>query len=66
MERKQLTSEAIMTMAEVARLNLPKERFQLQADTLNEIFQMLDIIGNLHLGETVPAFVYKAKWEDKS
>lgn len=63
MERCPLNTEEISTLARAARLNLPGERNQLQAEVLNGIFQMLDSLDDVQLGETSPAFSYKAKWE---
>ena len=64
MERKPVTKEDIAVLAKVTRLNLPKERRQLQADTMNGIFQMLDALDDGNLGETPPAFAFRAAWGD--
>ncbi len=64
MERKPVTSDDIAVLAKTTRLNLPENRNQLQADTMNSIFQMLDSLDDDALGETSPAFfTYRAKWE---
>ncbi len=63
-ERKPVTVAEIEVMARMARLNLPTERRALQAETVTGIFQMLDALDDGSLGETAPAFAYRAKWED--
>lgn len=63
MERKAVTPQDIATLAKVTRLNLPQDRLQLQAETMNGIFQMLDALDGVALGETSPAIAYRAKWE---
>ena len=63
MQRRTLSTEEIRTLAGIARLNLPEERYSLQADTLNSIFQMLDTLDDVCLGETSPASTFQAKWE---
>ena len=63
MERKPLNVDDIATLAKTARLDLPEDRYALQAETLTGIFQMLDALDGVELGETPPAFAYRAKWE---
>jgi Asp-tRNA(Asn)/Glu-tRNA(Gln) amidotransferase C subunit len=65
MERCTLNAEDIATLAGVARLNLSDDRNRLQAEVLNGIFQMLDTLDEVQLGETSPAFSFHAKWEDR-
>ena len=65
-ERKPVTEADIEVMARMARLDLPAARRALQAETMNGIFQMLDALDDGNLGETAPAFAFRARWEDAS
>lgn len=65
MKRTPLTKEDIAALSKAARLELPKERVEPLAETLDGVFQMLDSLDDVELGETAPAFAYRAKWEGK-
>ncbi|MHA1559612.1 MAG: hypothetical protein ACTSWI_02955 [Alphaproteobacteria bacterium] len=65
MDRIPVTKEEIATLAKAARLDLPEDRKQLLAETMGEIFQLLDSLDGVELGETAPAFSYRAKWEHR-
>jgi len=62
MERKTVTTKDIEALAKSARLNLPVSRYQLQAETMDGIFQMLDSLEPIPLSETSPAIAFRAKW----
>lgn len=50
--------------ARVANLPLTAQRAKQLVPVMDEIFQMLDALKQLSLGEAAPAFAYQAKWED--
>ena len=66
MDRKPVTKEDIAVLAKVTRLNLAENRTQLQADTMNGIFQMLDALDDGNLGETAPSIAFHATWDSKA
>jgi len=63
MDRIPPTKQEIATLAKAARLDLPEDRTRLLAETMDGIFQLLDSLDGVDLGETPPAFAYRAKWE---
>ena len=65
MDRIPVTKQAIATLTQAARLDLPEDRTQLMAETMDEIFELLDTLDGVELGETPPAFAYRAKWEGR-
>ena len=65
MDRIPVKKEDIATLAKAARLDLPEDRTQLMAETMDGIFQLLDTLDGFELGETPPAFAYRAKWEGR-
>ncbi len=65
MNRSPVTKEEIATLAKAARLDLTEDRTQLLAETMDGIFQLLDSLNGVELGETAPAFAYRAKWEGR-
>jgi len=66
MDRKAVTNEDIAILAKSTRLNLPESRYELQAEFMNGIFQMLDSLDQIPSGETSPANIYRANWEDRN
>jgi len=62
MDRTPVSKQEIATLAKAARLDLPEDRAQLMAETMDGIFQLLDSLDGVELGETAPAFAYRAKW----
>jgi aspartyl/glutamyl-tRNA(Asn/Gln) amidotransferase C subunit len=65
MERIPVTKEEVAALAKTARLDLAEDRTQLMAETMEGIFQLLDSLDEVELGETAPAFAYRAKWEGR-
>ncbi|MBT3331725.1 MAG: hypothetical protein HOK21_22395 [Rhodospirillaceae bacterium] len=65
MQRTPVKKEDIAAMAKAARLDIPEGRAELLVETMDEVFQMLDSLDGVELGETAPAFAYRAKWEGK-
>lgn len=65
MDRTPVTKQDIATLAKAARLDLPEDRTQLMAETMDDIFRMLDTLDGVALGETPPAFAFRAKWEGR-
>jgi len=65
MNRIPVTKEEIETLAKAARLDLPEKRRQLLAETMDGIYQNLASLDSVKLGETAPAFSYRAKWEGR-
>ena len=65
MNRIPVTEEEIEMLAKAALLNLPEKRRQLLAETMDGIHQILASLDSVELGETAPAFSYRAKWEGR-
>jgi len=65
MNRIPLTEEEIDLLAKAARLDLPEKRRRLVAETMDEIYQILDSLDSVELGESAPAFAYRAKREGR-
>ena len=49
--------------ARLANLPLSPERAAQLVPAMDGVFQMLDALNQGALGETAPAFAYRAKWE---
>lgn len=54
----------ILAAARLANLPLTAQRAEQLAPIMDDIFQMLDALGQLSLGEAAPACAYQAKWGD--
>ena len=54
---------ALTVVAGHARLAIPPERAALLAPALDGVLELLDSLDAIRLGETAPAFTYRAKWE---
>jgi Asp-tRNA(Asn)/Glu-tRNA(Gln) amidotransferase C subunit len=65
MKRIPVAKEEIPTLAKAARLDLAEDRTQIVAETMDGIYQLLDSLDGVELGETAPAFAYRAKWEGR-
>ena len=65
MQRIPITTDEIATLAKAARLDLPTERQELLAETMAGIFELLDSLDSVDIGETAPAMAFHAKWEDQ-
>jgi Asp-tRNA(Asn)/Glu-tRNA(Gln) amidotransferase C subunit len=65
MRRIPITTDEIATLAKTARLDLPTERHELLVETMTGIFELLDSLDGVELGETAPAMAFNAKWEDQ-
>jgi Asp-tRNA(Asn)/Glu-tRNA(Gln) amidotransferase C subunit len=48
----------------LANLPLTAQRAEQLVPVMDDIFQMLDSLEQLSLGEAAPAFAYLAKWKD--
>ena len=65
MNRIPVTEKEIKLLAKAARLDLPEKRRQLVAETMDGIYQILASLDSVELGETAPAFAYRATWEGR-
>ncbi len=65
MDRSKLTTQDIAALAKSARLDLSEERIAVQTEVMPGIFQMLDALDEVPVGETAPAFAYRAKWSNQ-
>jgi Asp-tRNA(Asn)/Glu-tRNA(Gln) amidotransferase C subunit len=54
----------IEAAARLANLPLTAQRAEQLVPVMDDIFQMLDALEQLSLGEAAPAFAYQAKWGD--
>ena len=62
-KRTPTNAGTLTTLAGHARLALPPERASALAPALDEVLELLDSLDAIELGETAPAFAYRAKWE---
>jgi Asp-tRNA(Asn)/Glu-tRNA(Gln) amidotransferase C subunit len=63
MNRSDLSKDDIAALAKAVRLDLPEHRITVLAETMPGIFEMLDVLDDVALGETAPAFAFRAKWD---
>jgi Asp-tRNA(Asn)/Glu-tRNA(Gln) amidotransferase C subunit len=63
MKRTTLTREEIAILGRAARLPLSDDRKEAMAETMPGIFELLNALDGVDLGETPPAIAYRAKWE---
>jgi Asp-tRNA(Asn)/Glu-tRNA(Gln) amidotransferase C subunit len=56
-------AEIVSILAKHARLDLTPTRAAELAPALDGILELLDALDDVKLGETAPAFAYRAKWE---
>lgn len=54
----------IEAAARLANLPLTAQRAEQLVPVMDDIFQMLDALKQLSLGESAPAFAYHANWGD--
>lgn len=62
-KRTPTDSDIVSVLAKHARLDLAPERAAELAPALDGILDLLDSLDDVKLGETAPAFAYRAKWE---
>jgi Asp-tRNA(Asn)/Glu-tRNA(Gln) amidotransferase C subunit len=46
-----------------ARLEIPEDRAETVLGTLRSIYEVIDVLDTLPLGETPPATAFDARWE---
>jgi len=62
LKRTPVDLATVVTLARAARLQLGQARAEELAGTMDVVFGLLDRLDEVALGETVPAFAYRAKW----
>ena len=62
-KRTPVEAAEMAVLARSARLDLAPERAAPLAEAVTGIFMLLDALDAVPLGETAPAFAYRAKWE---
>ena len=62
-KRTPTSAGTLATLAGHARLELSPERAAALAPALDGVLDLLDSLDAVKLGETAPAFAYRAKWE---
>ena len=62
-KRTPTSSDIVSVLAKHARLDLTPKRAADLAPALDGILDLLDSLDEVKLGETAPAFAYRAKWE---
>ena len=62
-KRTPTNAGTLTTLAGNARLELSPERAAALVPALNGVLELLDSLDEVKLGETAPAFAYRAKWE---
>lgn len=62
-KRTPATADTVLAVARHARLEITDQRAAELAPALDGILELLDSLDAVELGETAPAFAYKAKWE---
>ncbi len=66
MKRTPVRPEEIATLAKAARLPLTDARQKAMPQAMDGVFELLDTLDQVELGETSPAIAYRAKWEGGS
>jgi Asp-tRNA(Asn)/Glu-tRNA(Gln) amidotransferase C subunit len=49
--------------ARTARLKIPEHRAEMVLGALASIYEVIDVLDSLPLGETAPATAFDARWE---
>lgn len=62
-KRTPTSADTVSAVAKHARLDITQERAAELAPALDGILELLDSLDAVELGETAPAFAYRAKWE---
>jgi hypothetical protein len=64
LKRTPVDLATVVTLARAARLQLGQARAEELAGTMDVVFGLLDRLDEVALGETAPAFAYRAKWAE--
>ena len=64
LKRAPIKVETLEAASEIAHLNLSAERAAWIESTVDAIFELLDSLDKLELGETSPAFGFNPRWEE--
>ena len=60
---RSLSEHALDTAALTARLEIPGNRAESVRTTLASVYELIDRLDELDLGETGPATAFDARWE---
>jgi len=58
-----LSKETLDSLCDLARLELPQERRELIASTVEMLYGLADSLDAIVLGEAAPATAFDARWE---
>jgi Asp-tRNA(Asn)/Glu-tRNA(Gln) amidotransferase C subunit len=64
LKRTPVDAATVITLARAARLQLSQARAEELASSMDAVFDLLDRLDEVALGETAPAFAYQAKWAE--
>ena len=62
-KRTPTNADIVGTLASHSRVELSHERAAALSPALDGVLELLDSLDAVELGETAPAFAFRAKWE---